>query len=326
MTLHQRKKDVPKEHERIRPGDWLPTDHRIHREWLSGVIDRVDKNPRAFHPVIQEFKDLIENNTRLYLLFNGMFEEIPRKQPYINDPSGQHKQVRDYEHMLQVLNHILTTAPHWNDKSQNVGMVGTPIAAVLDWPMGTPSGYAAFLDPEVNKMLKKVLNEWGRYLTTAESAIVLGEDQAGWFSEHGKHDLEITANLGEENAVTRKKFQDLFICDPSAKYYGYKSWDDFFTRRFREDARPVGSPDDDNVVVNACESQPYNVAKNVRARDRFWNKGQQYSVRDMLAHDPLADSFIGGTVYQAFLSALSYHRWHAPVSGTIKKAYVVEGT
>lgn len=46
----------------------------------------------------------------------------------------------------------------------------------------------------------------------------------------------------------------------------------------------------------------------------------------MLAFDPLAEHFIGGTIYQAFLSALSYHRWHSPVSGTIKKAYVVDGT
>ena len=46
----------------------------------------------------------------------------------------------------------------------------------------------------------------------------------------------------------------------------------------------------------------------------------------MLAFDPLADQFVGGTIYQAFLSALSYHRWHTPVSGTIKKAYVVDGT
>jgi phosphatidylserine decarboxylase len=46
----------------------------------------------------------------------------------------------------------------------------------------------------------------------------------------------------------------------------------------------------------------------------------------MLANDERAEQFAGGTVYQAFLSAMSYHRWHAPVSGTIKKAYVVDGT
>lgn len=46
----------------------------------------------------------------------------------------------------------------------------------------------------------------------------------------------------------------------------------------------------------------------------------------MLAHDPLAKHFAGATVYQAFLSALSYHRWHSPVSGTIRRAFVQDGT
>ena len=46
----------------------------------------------------------------------------------------------------------------------------------------------------------------------------------------------------------------------------------------------------------------------------------------MLAQDPLAEQFAGATVYQAFLSALSYHRWHAPVSGKIVKAFVRDGT
>jgi phosphatidylserine decarboxylase len=61
-------------------------------------------------------------------------------------------------------------------------------------------------------------------------------------------------------------------------------------------------------------------------RDRFWIKGQPYSILDMLAKDPLAEQFAGATIYQAFLSALSYHRWHAPVSGKILKAFVQDGT
>lgn len=45
-----------------------------------------------------------------------------------------------------------------------------------------------------------------------------------------------------------------------------------------------------------------------------------------LDQDPLAAQFAGGTVYQAFLSCLSYHQWHAPVSGTIVSQRVVPGT
>ena len=46
----------------------------------------------------------------------------------------------------------------------------------------------------------------------------------------------------------------------------------------------------------------------------------------MLADDDSVDQFVGGTVYQAFLSATNYHRWHSPVAGTIVRAFVQEGT
>jgi phosphatidylserine decarboxylase len=43
----------------------------------------------------------------------------------------------------------------------------------------------------------------------------------------------------------------------------------------------------------------------------------------MLAHEAPASRFIGGTIYQAFLSSVSYHRWHAPVSGRVVKIKVI---
>ena len=46
----------------------------------------------------------------------------------------------------------------------------------------------------------------------------------------------------------------------------------------------------------------------------------------MLANDNSVDQFVGGTVYQAFLGARNYHRWHSPVAGTIMRAFVQEGT
>jgi phosphatidylserine decarboxylase len=286
------------------------------------VIDHVEQHPKEFHPVVKEFQDLIEKNTRVWLLFCSMFEQIPNKAPYKKDPQGG-SQVRDHFHMLQVINHLLTTAPSWNDKSERVGLVGLPFNALFDWPMGTKSGFAVFLDPQVNAMLKKVLNAWGEFLSSPESATVLKKGAGNsWFSPHGEEELTYTANLGQ----TSYRFEEMFQCDPSDPHYGYKSWDHFFTRLFKEGVRPVASPDDDSVIANACESKTFKVARDVKARDKFWLKGQPYSLIDMLSQDPLAEHFVGGTVYQAFLSALSYHRWHAPVSGKLVKAYVVDGT
>ncbi|KAL3478852.1 Phophatidylserine decarboxylase-domain-containing protein [Aspergillus californicus] len=310
-------------HRSHRAGQWMPADYDSHHKWLGGVIAEVDnKTSHELHPVLKEFQRLIETNTRVYMLISSMFAEIPRNRQYGKDPTGC-SEIRDYHHMLRVLNHLLTTAPSWNDLSLKVGLVGLPINAVFDWSMGTPSGYAAYLDPDINAMLKKVLNAWGEYLMSPESAKVLDDTQYGWFGETGKKNLVHVANAPQE---TSHAFDEMFICDPPAKYHGYKSWDDFFTRLFRPGIRPVASPEDDSVIVNACESQPYKVARDVKAKDTFWIKAQPYSVYDMLAHDSLAAEFVGGTVYQAFLSALSYHRWHAPVSGKIVKAYVVDGT
>ena len=38
-----------------------------------------------------------------------------------------------------------------------------------------------------------------------------------------------------------------------------------------------------------------------------------------------AGIFEGGTVFQGFLDAFYYHRWHSPVDGTIIDNYLVEG-
>ncbi|KAJ5580242.1 uncharacterized protein N7459_006227 [Penicillium hispanicum] len=311
-------------HKLHKVGNWMPSDHKAHREWLGGVIKQVDSKHKDLHPVIQEFQELIETNTRVYMLIEGMFKEVPHKEPYDQDPTG-HPEIRNYEHFLQVLNHLLTTAPSWTDQSHRVGLVGLPINALLDWPMGTPSGYAAFLDPEINAMLKKVLNAWAEFLRSPASAHVLNNTSNGWFGQTGHRDLTAVAKVGP-TVSANLDFHQMFHCDPSAPNYGFTSWDDFFTRLFRDGIRPVADPDNGRVIANACESKPFRVARNVSGRDGFWMKSQPYSVLDMLDHDSYAPQFVGGTVYQAFLSALSYHRWHAPVTGRVAKAFVVDGT
>ena len=124
-------------------------------------------------------------------------------------------------------------------------------------------------------------------------------------------------------------FPDLYKCpDPDdPETYGFASWDKFFTREFCDGIRPIESPDDDSVIIHACESAPlqYPVSK-VQRSDNFQGKNQCYSLIDMMNQNKLAENFVGGTVYQAFLSCLSYHRWHAPVSGTIVHTELVAGT
>jgi len=289
-------------------GKWLPSDQAFFDQWMENLIAGNKSVDEPLAPVIQEFKMLIEEDPQLYMLFNQMFEQVPDSASFRKDPTGNLR-LRNYDQMLQVMSRILTMSPAFN----KTGLVGFPINAILAWPMGTPAGTSVFLNEKVNRQLKKILNQWARFLGSPESRYVLNDDpESGWF--------------GRDARAAMPSFVEDFVCDPSLPYHGFSSWDDFFTRTFRAGRRLVASPDDNSVIANACESAPYRIARNVKLLDRFWIKAQPYSLQHMMAMDPLAGQFAGGTVYQAFLSALSYHRWHSPVSGKIVKTRVIDGS
>lgn len=289
------------------------------------LIERVDNNPQTFFPVIQELQDFIETNPNIMKLFAQMFEAVPTSGKYINDPDGN-PEVRDYMHMLALFNAVIVCPPPWSDvASIESGLVGFPINAILDWPMGTLYGYWLFTRcPDLNAKFKNMLDYWGSYLKSPDSTSVLNTAPGGWLSPHALSVLVAKAADGMPNPPT--SFEQIYRCDPSLPSYGFESWDKFFTREFVSGVRPVASPNDQTVIVNACESAPYRLVQNVQLAANIFLKGQPYSLVNMLDDEQMALKFAGGTVYQAFLSALSYHRWHSPVTGTIVETKMIPGT
>ena len=287
-------------------GRWMPRDRETLAAWMRKIMAKAEKDTGPLKPVVEDLKNFIENDAEAYMFFSQMFSEVPERK--VESPTGL-PQVRDYQHMLRLFNVILNHAPEFSEN----GLVGFPFNAILDWSMATVGGWAAFIDHKVNRHIQAILNEWGTFLRSPESTYVLNDDpRNGWF--------------GEDARKAMPTFAEEFVCDPSKPHYGFKSWDDFFIRQFREGVRPVAEPENDAVVVNACESAPFALARNVQMRDRFWIKAQPYALQFMLGNDPRAKLFAGGTVYQAFLSALSYHRWHSPVSGRVVKTAIIPGT
>ena len=99
-------------------------------------------------------------------------------------------------------------------------------------------------------------------------------------------------------------------------------------REFNPGIREVSEEDaHPDVIVNACESAPYNCNQDAKMKDKFWMKGQPYSIADIMDHHELTSEFgDGSTVYQAFLCAKSYHRWNSPIDGTVVAIKNVPGT
>ncbi|MFJ7907414.1 phosphatidylserine decarboxylase family protein [Kitasatospora sp. NPDC096204] len=288
-------------------GAWLPSDQGFLRDWLDDLIGDID-HKAPLKKSVDAFHQLIEDDPQVYMLFNDMLWQLSHRETPTGSP-----QVKTVDDLLQLFNTAIQSAPRYNTS----GLVGFPINAILNWAMGTQAGFAAFLNDKVNACFKDMLDEWAEYLTTDASKDVLDkEDENSWF--------------GEKALEAMPDFEKTFVCDPTDRYYGFTSWDDFFTRRLKPGVRPVASGDAE--VANACESVPYRLATKVRERDTFWLKGQPYALAYLLdsAHrtpaEPDPDDFVGGTVYQAFLSALNYHRWHSPVDGTVRAVRHIPGT
>ena len=106
-----------------RLGRWLPSDQRHLNDWLETTIETAERKQAPLHPVIREFQEMIESDPVMYMYFTQMFQQHPTFPP---PPGSGDVKLRSYQQMLMVMNHVLTTAPEFN----NTEMVGCPINAI----------------------------------------------------------------------------------------------------------------------------------------------------------------------------------------------------
>ena len=226
--------------------------------------------------------------------------------PDITFKTAYEKHPKSLDELFDNINSVLTEAPEFNSTI----LVGTPLSAALIWTMGSPEGFAAYRRLRINKMFGKILEVYKKFLDSKESRYVLNKSQSGWFGKKASKKI----NMSE------------YQHDPSKPYYGFKSWNDFFTRKLVKGARPIIEPLNNKIINSACDSTIYRISFDVKAQDDFWIKSQPYSLNAMLnGEKKYVKKFEGGCVYQAFLNPFNYHRWHSPINGTIEKAYVKQG-
>lgn len=103
----------------------------------------------------------------------------------------------------------------------------------------------------------------------------------------------------------------------------YPSFNAFFTRRLRADARPLPSlPDAIACPVDGRVSQ----AGRIHHGKLIQAKGQHYSLEGLLGGDPsLAASFQNGLFATLYLSPRDYHRIHMPIAGRLRQTILVPG-
>jgi len=128
-----------------------------------------------------------------------------------------------------------------------------------------------------------------------------------------------------KNLLTRG-FLWLFSVDMSEAAepdpYRYGSFNEFFTRALRADARPIDA-DPEGIVspVDGMVSEcgPIDHDRLLQA------KGRQYTLDQLLAQQPWARRFEGGSFATIYLAPFNYHRIHMALHGTLRDTVYVPG-
>ncbi|EHJ91267.1 archaetidylserine decarboxylase [Vreelandella boliviensis] len=104
--------------------------------------------------------------------------------------------------------------------------------------------------------------------------------------------------------------------DPTA----YATFNDFFTRALKADARPLG-----DGILSPADGTLSQYGR-LQAGQLVQAKGHTYSAQTLLGGDTaLAEEFLGGSFATVYLSPRDYHRVHMPETGTLREMIYVPG-
>ena len=146
----------------------------IRTPWKIGSRDwsetSVTGGSSTLHPVIEEFRELIDSDPIVRMYLTQMIEQVPHAKRYTR------RHLENVDQMLRLINEVIGRAPEYNE----TGLVGVPLNAVLDWCMGTPAGFAAFRHEPINAMFRRILKAWCEFLSSPASLYVLNDSPRGW--------------------------------------------------------------------------------------------------------------------------------------------------
>jgi len=106
----------------------------------------------------------------------------------------------------------------------------------------------------------------------------------------------------------------------------FKTFNEFFFRKIKPDARPNDDPDDPTTLVSGADCRMM-AFESVDEATRIWIKGKEFSVERLLGDDYKGklEKYKGGSLCIFRLAPQDYHRFHVPVDGTIGEIKRLDG-
>ncbi|ESK89527.1 phosphatidylserine decarboxylase [Moniliophthora roreri MCA 2997] len=106
----------------------------------------------------------------------------------------------------------------------------------------------------------------------------------------------------------------------------FKTFNEFFYRKLKPEARPVEELDNPYRLVSAADCRMM-AFESVNEATRLWIKGREFTVARLLgdAYKDQADRYNGGALAIFRLAPQDYHRFHSPVDGVIGPMTYIAG-
>ncbi|GAA5931110.1 uncharacterized protein JCM15063_002546 [Sporobolomyces koalae] len=104
----------------------------------------------------------------------------------------------------------------------------------------------------------------------------------------------------------------------------YPTFNTFFYRKLRPNARPPSNPQDPKIVSSGADCR-LTVFETVDSAKEFWIKDRNFTIASLLQDDSLANTFENGSVVIFRLAPADYHRYHSPVTATVESTTHIPG-
>ncbi|KAI5462814.1 phosphatidylserine decarboxylase-domain-containing protein [Mariannaea sp. PMI_226] len=104
----------------------------------------------------------------------------------------------------------------------------------------------------------------------------------------------------------------------------YHTFEEFFTRAHKSGSRPIHKQEDSTVAVVPADSRLV-VYDSVAEAKKLWIKGNYFNITNLVMDTQLGSRYNDGAIASFRLSPQDYHRYHAPVTGSVKLFRSVPG-
>ncbi len=156
-------------------------------------------------------------------------------------------------------------------------------------------------------------NEWGNFLNTPESLtqenlVTFYRDTAYNMDQYIGYDPDWEAKVEAGEDIERKTWM---------------SFNQFFSREVKGGLRPVAGMFDDKIICSPADctfKEKFHIDEHSQI---IVKNTHRYNVLDLLEGSPYKDRFENGLFMHSFLGPDDYHRFHAPVRGTVLESRAI---